>query len=466
MALNYIVNHDTLKTNLNCYFPLNEVSGSRYDAVNGFALTDNNTVGSTTGTVNNRAANFVRANSESLSTTDTSTDITSDFSFSVWVKFTSLTSGQLRPFFGKDGGASTRSYASWFYNNSGTHSLRMFISGAGTIGSSEELVVNISTLSTGTWYHIVGTWDASASTAEFFIDGSSVGTATGTQTAIANTSATWYLGRFGNYSGDYTDAVQEDFGLWSKILSGDEITDLNNSGEGMTYGVDWDKGKEEKTSGVSSQTVTLKAEGVDRMAVLYAVSLGGDDVTGITVDGVSADFVWKKQIAATSQYMYCYMFASPPASSVNYVVTRSGSTSWLELHVQLYTGVNQSTTPDSSATGSGGNTTWTISTTTVADYAFLSSAGRNVDYGQAITPGTNTVTRSSNELTFRSGGSRIAQGTAGSKSNVWIDGGGFGDTYGGIISLAPVSAVAGPSIKTINGIAKASISSWNGVTLA
>lgn len=227
-----IANDTTLSTSLSAYWTLDEASGTRADSVADADLTDDSSVGSTTGKIND-GANFVKSSSDSLSTTDTQTDITSDFSFSCWANFSTTTSGQLRPFFGKDGSASTRSYAAFFFNNSGTHQLKIFVSSTGS--NNEELAVNISTLSTGTWYHIVGTWDASTSTAEFFVDGSSAGTATGSFTSIANTSATWYMGRFGNFSGDYTDAAQDEFALYSKVLGVDEVRALYGYGTPPVY---------------------------------------------------------------------------------------------------------------------------------------------------------------------------------------------------------------------------------------
>lgn len=227
-----IKNHSTLPTNLVSYWDFEEASGTRYDLVGNADLTDNNTVTTSTGNPIGNGAKFTRANSESLSTTGTSTDITGDVSFSCWVKFTTLTNNELRPFFGKDG-TSNRSYGSWLYLTGGVYTLRFWISSNGTAGS--EHVVTWSTPTTGVWYHIVGTWDASTSTAEFFVNGSSIGTNASALTSIYNGDTPFYIGRFGEVSGDYTDAEIDEFGLWSKVLTSDEITDLYNSGSGLPY---------------------------------------------------------------------------------------------------------------------------------------------------------------------------------------------------------------------------------------
>lgn len=230
-----ISTHSTLPTGLKAFWEMEETSGTRTDSHGTNNLTDNNTVTTGTGKMGTYSAKFTRANSESLSIADNAdVNPTSDVSFSCWVKFTTTTSGQIRCFFGKDGGATTRGYAAWFINSAGTHKLVFFVSQNGSTG--EELQVTLgSTLSTGIWYHVCGVWDASTSTVEFYVDGVSVGTATGTRTAIHDNAAAFYVGRFGNYSGDYTDAELDDLGLWHKTLTSSEVTDLYSSGSGLPY---------------------------------------------------------------------------------------------------------------------------------------------------------------------------------------------------------------------------------------
>ena len=224
-----------LETNLVSHWELEETSGTRVDSKGSNDLTDNNTVTQSTGKQGNDAV-FARANSESLSITDNaSLSITGDFSFACWVKYTSLTNNQLRPFFGKDA-SSNRSYAAWFYNNAGTHEFRGFISDDGS--GNEELIVATGTLSTATWYHVVGTWDASESLFSFYLDGVRLGTATGAKTSIYDGNADWYMGRFGVLSGDYTDAELDEFGLYNRVLHYGDVIDLYNSGDGIPYTAD------------------------------------------------------------------------------------------------------------------------------------------------------------------------------------------------------------------------------------
>ena len=58
-----------LTDNLVAYWRLDEASGTRADQIGGFTLTDNNTVGSATGNISALAGDFIKANTETLSTT-------------------------------------------------------------------------------------------------------------------------------------------------------------------------------------------------------------------------------------------------------------------------------------------------------------------------------------------------------------------------------------------------------------
>ncbi len=73
------------------YWTLDEASGNRAALIGGLTLTDNNTVGSTTGILSN-AANFVAANSESLShANDAAFSIgDGDFTLRVWVNLSAI----------------------------------------------------------------------------------------------------------------------------------------------------------------------------------------------------------------------------------------------------------------------------------------------------------------------------------------------------------------------------------------
>ena len=80
---------DPLLDGLIAWLPLNETSGTRFDAhTGGYDFTDNNTVGFAAGKVGN-AASFVRGNAEYLSSTNSVFDLaTVDYSILGWFRQT------------------------------------------------------------------------------------------------------------------------------------------------------------------------------------------------------------------------------------------------------------------------------------------------------------------------------------------------------------------------------------------
>ena len=111
----------SLSTNLNAYWKLNEVGGTRIDSFDGVNLTDVNTVTSTGGIVSG-AGFFVEANSEYLLSVNSSTIQTGDIDFSLAGWFLLTTTGE-RTLVSKRGGINSlnlrRCLISWWKLNEG-----------------------------------------------------------------------------------------------------------------------------------------------------------------------------------------------------------------------------------------------------------------------------------------------------------------------------------------------------------
>lgn len=225
-----VLDHASLTTSLVSFWELEEASGTRVDAHGANDLADNNTVTSATGKVGD-AADFEDANSEYLSITDaaqTGLDITGDFSFNFWVNFESDPDTNDACPIGKYGGAGTRSYLLQYIGGG----WRVVIS---TNGTAEGVTTTVAhAVSTATWYNIGATYDVSAGTLEIFVNGSSIGTGTGGPTSIADVAGAFNLGR-NAAGGNYFDGLLDQVGVWTKLLSSTEMTDLYNGGAGLEY---------------------------------------------------------------------------------------------------------------------------------------------------------------------------------------------------------------------------------------
>ena len=408
MALKYAVNDSDVLTNLKIWCPLNEESDgsgavTRYDAHNGAAFTDGGTTASAAG-VYNRRANFIKANSESIYTSDTNTDITGDFSMSVLVNFTTLTSGQNRCFFGKDGSSSTRSFGVSLYNNAGTHQFVFFISSNGSTMTETRITPSMGNLSTATDYHIVATWDASTSTAEIWVDGVSQGTNTGTENSISNTSAAFYIGRFGNYSGDYTDAKQQDFALWDAVVTDAVVAKLYNSGDYMTYGVDYDTsagGYNNSLTRPASLTWTHVVTGTNAVLLVEVQSNASGAITGATYNGVAMTLIDSYATGPGIMNETLLYALEAPATGSNTVSVQTGGTGSLTIYGKSasYIGTDQTTPNPHSGKNSGFGTTLTLSIDTSGSPStdncwIVSGAFTDGNYSQTAGAGTRRRTGS------------------------------------------------------------------------
>lgn len=213
------------------WWDLQEASGTRADkTTNSNDLTDNNTVGQGTGHVEANCANFESTNTESLSITDasqTGLDLTGDFSVGAWINLESQD-------------ANTTIIGKYVNSSNGNYLFRA----SSTAGLGLSLVQGTTVTngwvtwspSLSTWYFVVATYDQSAGTVDYYIDGSFLAQATSMPTGtLQNASAAFYLGAFGTGSSGNFDGLMEQAFVANKLLSSTEISDMYSSGSGVTW---------------------------------------------------------------------------------------------------------------------------------------------------------------------------------------------------------------------------------------
>jgi hypothetical protein len=203
--------HATLADDLVSYWKLDEVSGNRADSVGSNTLTDNNTVGSAAG-MSGLAASFVAANTESLSFSGAITTWTADNSVVFWGYTNDTTIYRLFSTVGLPVDM----------NHSGTTVTASWRAGS---------IQRTATTSNAAWhlYAMVqeGT-DYSLS-----VDGGAFSTVSG----AANIGGSDVL-KIGVYADGSTHPLNgriDEFGIWSRALTIDEIVSLYNAGAGLFY---------------------------------------------------------------------------------------------------------------------------------------------------------------------------------------------------------------------------------------
>src|SRR3990167_10532803 len=228
------LNNMALIDDLISYWKLDEASGNATDSHGSNNLTDNNTVARVAAKINN-GGDFEATASENFSIADGSQsglDLSTDFSISAWIKMESSTTEM--GVVGKwDLGVNQRS---WLLTILADNKPQLYFSddGIGNSGFKSDTA-----LTDGVMAHVVVTVDISVPSATFYINGSAVAdTATSTtDTSIHNGTAPFALGSFyssGSATGFY-DGVLDEVGVWGRILTSDEVTELYNSGNGLPY---------------------------------------------------------------------------------------------------------------------------------------------------------------------------------------------------------------------------------------
>lgn len=221
-----------LITNLVSYWSLEESSGTRFDAHGSNDLTDVNTVGVATGKIGN-GADFETVNTESLTITDASQsglDITGDMSLSFWINLETAIPNANDQYEIASKTAFTSGNYGWdlyLLNVSGAQRIYFAQSSNGT--SFTQPFWSFSP-STSTWYHIVIVQDVGTNVT-LYIDGVSQGTGTAVASNF-NNNGNFYLGR--GFSNNL-DGILDEFGIWNRTLTSAEVTELYNSGNGLSY---------------------------------------------------------------------------------------------------------------------------------------------------------------------------------------------------------------------------------------
>jgi hypothetical protein len=198
------------------------------DSVASYTLTDAGTVAEGTTFLGTASADFGTSNSTKrlYSSTDHGITATGAISLSFWVKMRTEISTDEQCFTARSYiNASGTSIQINYQYNAGTRRIRFL-----RYGSSNSLQYYTITLGTSNWAHIVATFDGS--TIKGYVNGTEVTTEANSGTQSIGGTA---FGIAANGTTQYASALIDEYGVWSRALSGAEVTSLYNSGSGLAY---------------------------------------------------------------------------------------------------------------------------------------------------------------------------------------------------------------------------------------
>ena len=221
--------HSGLIKDLVSYYRLDEESGVRINSVIGATdLTDNNTVGFSADSVSSKTENcadFVAANEEYLSHGGAELRLgDSDWSISAWIK-SDITSNQevmgiwMTSF-------NNREWKLWYRSSIGGYQFEISSNGE----SGGVSTVQSGAASYGTWYNHIIVHDSVNNTIKYYLDGSLKNTTS--HSGAFEGGGQFQMGHTFSGGGYYFDGKIDEFGVWSRVISARDISDLYNNGDG------------------------------------------------------------------------------------------------------------------------------------------------------------------------------------------------------------------------------------------
>lgn len=218
-----------LADNLVAYWSLDEASGDAIDAHSTNDLTDNGSVGATTGKVD--GARDFDGSSHFFSLAD-NTDLSTgdiDFTISCWIFLDALGATPARVVLAKGDNVSAAAALEYgLFGVSGRLNWRV------STGAALALVQTpAASITTGVWYFVVFWHDSVNNQIAISLDGAAA-TTTSHSNGMQDASGAFRLG-YDNTGVRFFDGLIDEVGFWKRVLTSEEITELYNSGNGRDY---------------------------------------------------------------------------------------------------------------------------------------------------------------------------------------------------------------------------------------
>lgn len=224
-----------LTTNLVAYYKWDESSGNASDSSgNSNTLTNTNTVGYSAALINN-GSDFLRTSSRYFSIasgSQTGLGVTGNaITMNVWYKGDADMNNRIARIYWRLGGTGSYGYQLSTSGNAYTPNNAFVVSLVGTGGGTDYAFGTAGMATDGTRRMITASYDGT--NIFCYVDGTLVSTSGTLSNRLTNANAqTFYVGSNG---GDFLTGQLDEGGIWSRTLTGPEITELYNAGAGLTY---------------------------------------------------------------------------------------------------------------------------------------------------------------------------------------------------------------------------------------
>jgi hypothetical protein len=278
------------KDNLVAWWTFDETSGNRADSHGSNTAVPTGTPGYGTGKKGNALDLEITSVNEYLTVTDNDSISlnATDFTICGWVYFESLSGTTLAFLLSKYAAAYEYSL---YYTPGATNRFNLTVFHNGV---NDPITASVAGATTGVWYFIAATFNNTSKALTISVDNGTPGTATATGKTIANTATNLFIGTLSAAPGNdaYTlDGMMDEWAIWKRVLTAEEITWLYNAGAGRTYS-ELDAGAALTALDMTLNPVTFNAPTLVNVPAVGA--LVGKDLTlsAVTFDSPILEFTW------------------------------------------------------------------------------------------------------------------------------------------------------------------------------
>jgi len=248
------------------------------------------------------------------------------------------------------------------------YQLRFSVSTDGTSGNTEVLSKTLeSDPQTSQWYRYAVTWDASASQAEFFVDGTSAGIATGSKTSIYDSTAVLAIGASLDSSGDdenHFDGKVDDVRIWNDIRSDTELNaykEIELSGGEAGLAAYYELDNSGGDSSANSNSLTLQnSPSYDADDVPFRSPTTRLDLDQ-SLDTSGNTYTLQTSISETDTHRQTFTPTKEPLKSVEVLLAAKGTGDWtLTVHDALNREIGSKTIANADLPSSAGDVEFTF----------------------------------------------------------------------------------------------------------
>lgn len=209
------------------YYPLDELTGSANDSVAGlFNLTE---IVQVAQGVNGKIGTAYYFNDDSSCINDSTPDLLENGTISFWINYNKTSDGHI---VNKDNNDPRARAFELHYGNHQSDGFRIRLAYDNDAGQQQRLDTDV--LSVGTWFNIVFTWNLT--TTELYLDSVSMGKNVSNGVEGFKNMTKWNIGSEDGCTVTGTNGTIDEFGVWNRSLTADEVSAIYNDGDGLPFG--------------------------------------------------------------------------------------------------------------------------------------------------------------------------------------------------------------------------------------